>query len=1739
MNGTIDIFRFHRSVMDQYQSFSKSFLDIDDPQIESALQDEGRLKTMWPDPLIQFNPSYEAGASADVLIAEGVLSPRIAPVFKGFTLHKHQEEALRLGSARRGFVATSGTGSGKSLTFMGTIFNEVLRNPGPGVTGLVVYPMNALINSQTGEIRKYAERYAAATGEAFPILFDQFTGQENEDIRGRIRSNPPHILLTNYMMLELMLTRKRDQSVREAIFRNLKFLAFDELHTFRGRQGADVAMLIRRIKAECSHPIVCLGTSATMAGGVDARERKEKVAQVATAFFGSPFTADQVIEESLRAISGTEPDPSAAEVGASLGEPFGFAAAQELIRHPLFRWLEREVALRPDGDRYQRGQAMTREEIANLLASATGSEADACSTALTRLFGAIIRINEDIARENDATGSRRPFILPFKLHQFIAQSASVAVSLHRGPDRVVDFEGLPSKTVGEVSYPLFPLVFNRSSGKPFLCVRKNRADGVLEPRDFSDDHIAEEDAEDYECGYLIPDEAAWNPDDELWNIPQDYVKEIGGKLEIKKEYRDRFPTPICYTTDGHYADGIHADGHHADGNHADGPAGVLQGGMYGWYLPKGFLYDPTSGDLYHAQAGEYSKLSRIGLEGRSTTTTVLSLGILEAMRELGFQETDTKVLSFSDNRQDSSLQSGHFNDFVSTVRLRAALVRALARQPAGEPGSEQGIPFGEIESRVFDQLELSIGDYAQVPEGGQVMEARIRSIHGAMKSLLKYRLVADLGNSWRVNLPGLEACGMLRLGYRDWNEIIADASWEPYRAQCAAAGADFPAIIFQILETFRKLEAIDDPTYFDEAAIRRNQETFARELNEDWCPEERELQLPNWLMAKRATLPYGLGYTQSIGPLSRLGLYIRRQLGRDAKDGKLSTTDYRAFIDGVLRIMDGTWLTSMAVPKTDGERAYRLRADQLLWQAGDGTVPTDPVFRLGTRDTTRRVNEFFRQLYATAKYGSRIASKEHTGQVDKDKRKLLEEGFRAGKLAALFCSPTMELGIDIADLSVVHMRNVPPNPANYAQRSGRAGRSGQPALVFTSCSRQSAHDIHFFEDRNGMVSGQVTAPRLDLMNEDLLRSHFNALYLSSVQIQGIEDGHIDNVLDTADPELALRPETRASFANDALYMEAVIAKWRLVIRDLEDQLGKRSWYAGDWAQTVYRGMPTSFDRALDRWRNLFRQQKAQVDAARRVIDNTSVKPSNPAWKEAKRNEALALRLRSLLLNQNTGSEVISEFYSFRYLASEGFLPGYNFTRLPVRLMLDGLKGAESISRDRVLAIREMGPENLIYHSGSKFKVTRAQIQETVDSFDQATICTESGYILMNTDRERNTDPWTGASLEGASATVAGLLMLPDGIAEKTQHISCEEEERQRLGYLINIYFRYNGDLSKLDAIRLMGGDDILLRMRYIPSAELVYINSKWRATKDDGFVLNRVSGHWKGHGFRQRLVDGKEPNTKMKVDDLKVVKLYTSDTADALYIEPLKVLELDYAGRVTLQYALKTAVERVFQVESSELGITPIGNPDSPNLLMYEAAEGSLGVMAAMVRENDTWQRVIQEAWKLCRYDEADYEDKASYKDLLSYYNQPDHPVIDRFLIKTTLERLKTARVEVGASEGGTYDEHYQRLLAGYDSSSSTERKFLDYLYGQGLRLPDEAQKRVEGLYCQPDFYYAPGAGKNPLPVHVFCDGTPHDQDSVRERDTRQREAIHDIGHDYIVYHYKDSLAALVAARSDIFRKVR
>src|SRR6266852_5558695 len=177
--------------------------------------------------------------------------------------------------------------------------------------------MNALCNSQEVALTHFL-RWGYPGGRG-PVTFAKYTGQENDQQRNAIRSNPPDLLLTNFVMLELILTRGEERPLIEHA-QGLEFLVLDELHTYRGRQGADVAMLARRVRERCGAPTMrCVGTSATVAGAESREERQAEVAEVAGRLFGAEVPRENVIGETLRRATAGAP-PTSAELAVALDD---------------------------------------------------------------------------------------------------------------------------------------------------------------------------------------------------------------------------------------------------------------------------------------------------------------------------------------------------------------------------------------------------------------------------------------------------------------------------------------------------------------------------------------------------------------------------------------------------------------------------------------------------------------------------------------------------------------------------------------------------------------------------------------------------------------------------------------------------------------------------------------------------------------------------------------------------------------------------------------------------------------------------------------------------------------------------------------------------------------------------------------------------------------------------------------------------------------------------------------------------------------------------------------------------------------------------------------------------------------------------------------------------------------------------------------------------------------------------
>jgi hypothetical protein len=670
----MNVFDLHTQVLTDYRDFVRSFLLIADDKasqfVDDALEKEARL---WPDFLVQVSPSYSAGSAVDQMARQGEITSDTASVFqrpdgRPFTLYRHQEEAVRKALAGESFVVTSGTGSGKSLCYFLPIVDSLVRQPNTGdrVAALVVCPMNALVNSQYQALLSLKEQYERRIGKPFPATFAKYTGETRDAQREQMRLNPPQILLTNYVMAELLLVRPEDQRFLDRVGGGLRFLVFDELHTYRGRQGADVAMLVRRLKERCAAPnVIHVGTSATMVAhpAASSDERRQAVVDFASRFFGRPLTSADVIEETLWPFTEGGP-PSREEATAGLSFPIP-NELDAFRKHPLVRWLEYELGVETEsGERLKRRTPRSLPEVVPRLAEFTGEEQQRCEARLRE----VLTLGGEILRED---GNRA---LAFKLHQFISQGRALYATLESAAAREFSMEGQLQAGGGRL---FAPVKFCRQCGQDYYHVL--RGEDRLLPHPVG----IESDDDEAVAGYLM-----LAPADNDWNdglIPEEWRNSNG---RLKTTWRDRVPIAVWVSPDGTFA------------------STAREAAVKMWWQHEPFSLCLNCGEFYTAREREFGKLASLSSEARSSATTVLATSLLRHSGRL--RAARDKLLSFTDNRQDASLQAGRFNDFVHASGLRSALYAALKGQ--------KELGFDRVAGFVVSNCDLSVRDIARNAE---------------------------------------------------------------------------------------------------------------------------------------------------------------------------------------------------------------------------------------------------------------------------------------------------------------------------------------------------------------------------------------------------------------------------------------------------------------------------------------------------------------------------------------------------------------------------------------------------------------------------------------------------------------------------------------------------------------------------------------------------------------------------------------------------------------------------------------------------------------------------------------------------------------------------------------------------------------------------------------------------------------------------------------------------------------
>ncbi|MEX2376082.1 MAG: DEAD/DEAH box helicase [Dehalococcoidia bacterium] len=1716
----MDIFAFRDDLIGDYADYVKSFINIRDNRIRDEVTAAFSSGKLWPQPLLQLNPAFEPGADLASLVSEGALHSTTERVFRAgkserdeigrpISPYRHQIEAIRIANEGHPYVVTTGTGSGKSLTYLIPIVDHVLRNgSGKGIKAVVVYPMNALANSQMGELEKFL---GFGFGVESPVRYARYTGQENDEAKQEIIANPPDILLTNYVMLELILTRPQERKLVEAAD-GLRFLVFDELHTYRGRQGADVAMLIRRVRERIGAPdLQCIGTSATMSSEGTHQDKQQRVAEVASKIFGVEVQERQVVAESL--IRETpELDIEDSQVVQALRSEV--QRVEDLVPQPyetfrtsaLASWIETTfgVARERETDRLIRTTPRRVDGplgAANDLAEVIGLEPELVGSALKRLLLAGCEKRHPV--------TERP-LFAFRLHQFVSKGDAVYATPDNATQRYITLDAQRFAPGQRDRASLLPLAFCRECGHEYYTVWKGPGEdgmGEFTPRRLSD----RKSEEGLEPGFLYASSDAPWPEDEqevLRRLPDDWLEvSPNGDERVKSHNRAQQPTSVTVDSEGRERRG---------------------GKLFQW-LPAPFRFCLCCGVAYPGRRSDFVKLNVFSSEGRATSTTVISLAAVRRLKDSDLNEEARKLLSFTDNRQDAALQSGHFNDFVEVGLLRGALYRA-----ALEAGAH-GLGHDEIARRVVESSGLEFEEYAQDPT---LVLGAARQTTSVLTDVIGYRLFQDLKRGLRVNAPNLEQVGLLEIRYPDLQELCShDEYWQQAHPSLAtAAPVDRQAVAKVLLDFMRRNLAIYTPELNaeEQEGVRRRS---AQWLREPWSLHERERMEHASVLLPRAQAK---GDSREWIYLSGRGSYARF-LRRDAvlpnwRD-RLTVEDSEQVIADLLETLRRAGLVHVALePKKHGQvPGYQVRAAAMRWHPGSGERVHDPLVIVranGDEAERAKANEFFTRFYQEVAVQLRgVRSAEHTAQVPTDERQKREVSFRNGQLPVLYCSPTMELGVDIASLNVVNLRNVPPTPANYAQRSGRAGRSGQPALVITYCSTWNAHDQYFFQRQEQMVAGVVAAPRLELANEELQRSHVHALWLTET---GVDLGRsLADVLDVTDDDLPLLPGIQADVSSEKARVRARDRAQR-VLASVGPELEQAAWFSEQWLDDTLLHVLNRFDSTVDRWRGLYKAALAQMDRQNDVIRDSSAPP-------AKRRQAERLRLearvqRDLLID--AASAMHSDFFSYRYYASEGFLPGYSFPRLPLSAYIPARANRtgqdDYVSRPRFLAINEFGPGAIIYHDGGKYRVNRVILppsKEGEDGVAQTVVkrCPNCGYLhVIDDQHDYETCERCEAKLD---IPLRNMLRMQNVTTKRLERISSDEEERQRLGYEVisGVRFAIEQGVEQRRSAQVMVNDKSVAELEYGQAATLWRINLGWRHREnrnDYGFAFDTERGFWKSDREMLEQEEHLEDDDDPVSASIKKVIPFVEDRRNTLLWSPK--VDMDTAKMASLQAALKNAIQVEYQLEDSELAAEPLPDEtDRRTILFYEAAEGGAGVLRSLVEEPDALHRVAARALEILHFDPDTLEDlgkapnaserceAACYDCLMSYGNQRDHRSLDRFLARPFLQDLIQGQVKTSPTKLARADHlvHLKRL-----TESGLERSFLDLLEANGLRLPDRAQSilTLARGKTRPDFIYDEQC------VVIYVDGPPHDYPERQDRDCELNEALLDAGYTAVRFHHLD-----------------
>jgi len=1080
-------------------------------QITAALREKDRLVK---GPFVEALTDFVKASSLKDLAASN--SPLLHEDFSRLPadeferpLHQHQSQALRavIGEQQNVIMAT-GTGSGKTECFLYPILDSLLKEPDmtqPGVRALLIYPLNALANDQLYKrivplfVERFQEkgirvgRYTGLTrkgitrqnAEAEVLASDPYFRERPPHglgwnsvplnwllTREEMLRQPPHILITNYAMLEhLLLFPKNAPLFRHEM---LRYLVLDEVHTYSGAQATEVAFLLRKLRRRLNLSadiIRCIGTSASFPAQADV---DKDILKFASDLFGAPFK--HVVrgkKQEHRLIR--EPVANTFKLPALVWASLGKVVSQipEDDTHAVARWNQGVAEQEIDDGQRQQLTVPSDSELGNGLAQAFSSSTELRNASTRLSSGQILRFT-DLAKAlfGDNTEAESALaglvsigirarvlphefsLLPARYHFFTNGIDNVTLRLSaETPD------GFSEARIGSVfeddGNKLYRLLVCRKCGQPYI-------EGFVSGETLLS-HKPETGRAERQVFLL--GERIVNVEDEDDGVESD-AQAAEAPWEINPENGKTFPASGPKVRLARVP--IQPD---PDGNR---------------YVRKCLCCGGTAGTDAEVVTGFHPGDFMLS----AVVTDTLYQNLLPRPTREPSPGEGRRLLVFSDNRQDAGQFAHSLQRTSQEILLRWAIMRVF-RDGSGK----QTLP--SLRDNISALLSQAISFF---DEAGQVYDVAADFENFLCgKTAAEFCLPTGRRNS-------LEALGLVRVSYDATR--LNQASQLMSTVLPAELRPHAIALLEVLLETVRRARCINAPPNVSLAA--------AHIWGEDFIHNNLRFQL----QGAAPNIRYGwLAHIRPGGSVqhNRRSYYLAEQLNLPKWDSIMRTA-FEALQTSqlILPAPGGGFVVDIRrLVFTDGRASKLHRCKSCGWRQFSNISNKCAAFRChgeldNIPDEERRKEEeashYFRlYLGVDGEYIGKVV-REHTAAINNRIREELERQFKTGKVTVLSCSTTMELGVDIGELEAVVCRNVPPGIQNYQQRTGRAGRRAQAAPVSVTVAQNRNYDQAEYRHADKYLARQPKAPFVHLTNERLFRRHQFSVLLGGLLLhRGIAD----------------------------------------------------------------------------------------------------------------------------------------------------------------------------------------------------------------------------------------------------------------------------------------------------------------------------------------------------------------------------------------------------------------------------------------------------------------------------------------------------------------------------------------------------------------------------------------------------------------------------------------------------------